>query len=112
MPRRLPVIALALTLFSFAPIARAAGIQPVDGDLYTLASPIASPPIDRFSLLRVRMSGLGVGTVDTVVTLPTGNGPVDMDCSPTSGLIYVLAKTSIYRVDPCTGAIATVTTGG
>lgn len=103
------LVAMLLATALAADPARAAGILPANGELYTIATPLVTPPPDLFWLLRVKPS---TGDVDTVVKLPTGVGVVDMDCSPTSGLVYVLSQSTIYRVDPCTGIIATIATGG
>ena len=94
--------------FTVSP-ARAAGLLPEDGDLVTIATPNVSPPVDYFTLVRIKPL---TGAVDSIVHLPSGNGPVCITVAPWNGLVYVLAKNSVYRVDPCTGAFATVTAGG
>lgn len=102
----LPALPLLALLAATAPAH--AGI-PANGDLLMVATPAVSPPVDHYVLVRANPV---TGAVDTVAQLPTGNQPVDLDVSPVNGLVYVLAKSSIYRVDPCTGIVATITTGG
>jgi hypothetical protein len=106
---RLVFVLMALAAAVLPSAASAAGLLLANGDLVTIGTPLVSPPIDEFWLMRVDPVS---GAVDTVCKLPTGNGPVDLDVSPVNGLVYVLARSSIYRVDPCTGATATITTGG
>lgn len=105
---RLSIAALALAATVLGSAAFAA-VLPANGDLLVIGTPLASPPVDDFWLMRVDPVA---GTVDSLLKLPTGNGPVDFDMSPVNGLVYVLARSSIYSVDLCTGAIATVSTGG
>lgn len=113
MPRaaRLLAALFALACFALPTQSRALGITPINGNLYVIGTPAVSPGVDEYWLLRVNLDVVPV-KVDSVVKLPTGNAPVDMDVSPINGAVYVLAKSSIYRVDPCTGEVATIATGG
>lgn len=89
--------------------ALAAGVLPENGDVLTIATPSVSPPVDYVTLVCIKPT---TGAVDSICHLPSGNAPLAITVAPWNGLVYVIGKTSVYRVDPCTGAIATVTSGG
>lgn len=108
-PRITLTVMLLCTALAASLPAAAAGILPANGDIVTIATPIVSPPVDYFTLVRIKPA---TGALDSICHLPSGNGPLAITVAPMSGLIYVIGKTSVYRVDPCTGAIATVTSGG
>jgi streptogramin lyase len=94
-------------LVSATPARAATSLE--DGDVLTIATPNVSPPVDYVTLVRIKPT---TGVLDSIVHLPSGNAPVAITVAPWNGMVYVLGKTSVYRVDPCTGAIATVTSGG
>ena len=107
---RITLAAMLLCTAFYATLpAHGAGVVPENGDIITIATPNVSPPVDYVTLVRIKPA---TGALDSICHLPSGNAPLAITVAPTNGLIYVIGKTSLYRVDPCTGAIATVTSGG
>jgi streptogramin lyase len=100
------VLSLSLALVAFAPVARAAK-TPANGDLVFAGTPFQNQT--QFFLLRAKVPS---GIVDTLATLPSGNAPRALSVSPFDGLVYILGSTNMMVVDPCTGIVSTLPTGG
>ena len=103
------LLPLALALFAGPASVAHAAKTPANGELVFIGIPNVSPPVDEPYVLRAKYPS---GVVDTLARLPTGNAPRRIAVSPLDGLIYVLGGNSILQVDPCTGAVATISSGG